>query len=163
MGDIHFATMSTFNCMFDKDRFTVYKTWGHNPSVVYRLTTWTNTMPWQLLAAGCQDECYFLESPEARIRFRLRRPQARTPRAPAGSTRWVIQYCRVHAVQKAALWQTTSGDDIVHFCRRNAKNLEVGVQEVGHQRIFMIIWAPHGGKLGRKTWMHSSRRTLGCN
>jgi hypothetical protein len=34
----------------------------------------------------------------------------------------------------------------MRFCRRNAKNLEVGVQGLGHLRIFTIIWAPDGGK-----------------
>jgi hypothetical protein len=56
------------------------------------------------------------------------------------------------AVQKASFWQTTSGNDTMRFCRRNAKNLQVGVQEVGHQRIFGLQMAE---KLGRKTWMHS--------
>jgi len=53
-------------------------------------------------------------------------------------------------VQKAAFWQTTSGNDIMRFCRRNAKNLEVGMQEVGHMRIFTIIWSPDGGKIRKE-------------
>jgi hypothetical protein len=62
MGNIHIAAMSTFNWMFDKDRFTVYKAWRHDSSVVYRLTTWINTTAYlgNLLRLGVKTKATFL-------------------------------------------------------------------------------------------------------
>jgi hypothetical protein len=63
MGNIHITAM-TFNWMFDKDRFTVYKTWRHDSSIVYCLTAWTNTAAYlgNLLRLGVKTNVILLKA-----------------------------------------------------------------------------------------------------
>ncbi|CAA7269325.1 unnamed protein product [Cyclocybe aegerita] len=135
--------MSSFNRMFDKDRFTLYKMWNHDSSIVYRVTTW--------ISATTYCTSFVLLVKINKIFLKIREPTLEAacdahknteveldPAARAGFDNSIKR----KAIQKAAFWQAVSGKDTREFCRK-AENLEVGVQEVGNRRIFTIV-APNG-------------------
>lgn len=142
--------MSTFKWMFDKDRLTVYKTWRRDSSVAYRLTTWTNTMAHlgNLLRLGVKTNVIFLKVQKPGFipaYDALKRAGLKLdPATRDGLSNTVGSM----AVQKAAFWQTTSGNDIMGFCRRNAKSECRNWAIRGSSRLFELQMAEN---LGRKT------------
>lgn len=165
MENICIAVMSTFNWMFDKNRFTVYKTWRYDSSVVYRLTTWTNTAAYlgNLLRLGIKMNVIFLKVSETRLCFRLRCPQARRPRARPGSTKRVIQHCKVHGYRRQPLGRRppeTISCVSADATRRTSKSK---CWRWGIRKSSQVFGLQMAEKLRRKTWMHSLRRTSDCN
>ncbi|CAA7269329.1 unnamed protein product [Cyclocybe aegerita] len=143
--------MNSFNWMFDKDRFTLYKTWKHDSSVVYRMTTWTNTTAYfASFILPVKTNIIFLKVQEPTFEAAYDTlKNAGVELDPAARAGFDNSIGRM-AVQKVAFWQTVSGKGIMEFCRRNAKNVEVGIQEVGNQRIFTIVWAPKGERVRKE-------------
>ncbi|KAL5614140.1 hypothetical protein FOVSG1_003203 [Fusarium oxysporum f. sp. vasinfectum] len=136
--------MESFNWFFDKDRYTVYKTFKHDSSVVYRMTTWTNliayTASWvtptkvNVIFLKVQGNTSFTDAYDALSRAGLKLdPNSRN--GLDGSVGAMVS-------QKVQLWNTVNGKYIKTFCTKNLDQVEIAVEEIGHLRIFYIVWEP---------------------
>lgn len=140
--------MDKFNWLFSTDRFTLYKTWHHNSSTVYRFTTWTNVTAYlsswllptktNIIFLKVQNKPTFAGAYDALKSAGLELdPDARTglSNSPAGMLG-----------QKLAVWQTTAGADIKAFCRAHLDQVSIAMEEIGHMRVFLIAWEPDKSK-----------------
>ncbi|KAH6889623.1 hypothetical protein B0T10DRAFT_571594 [Thelonectria olida] len=143
--------MQSFNWFFDKDRYTVYKTFKHDSSVVYRMTTWTNliayTASWftptkvNVIFLKVQSNSLFPNAYDALSTAGLK--------LDPNSRNGLDDSVGKMAAQKAQFWNTVAGRDIKTFCAKNQDQLEIAVEEIGHLRIFYIVWEPDRGKQPR--------------
>ncbi|KAG9251966.1 uncharacterized protein F5Z01DRAFT_691544 [Emericellopsis atlantica] len=135
--------MDKFNWLFGVDRFTLYKTWTHQSSVVYRFTTWTNMTAYL--------SSYILPTKENVIFLRVQKPSFSSsydalkaagleldPDARTGLANTLAGMLG----QKLAFWETTAGSDIKTFCRDHLDHIAIAMEEIGHLRLFLIVWEP---------------------
>jgi hypothetical protein len=136
--------MDKFNWFFDKDRYTVYKTFKHDSSIVYRMTTWTNwiayTASWLLptkvnvVFLKVQSNTNFAAAYDA-LRSSGLTLDANARSGLDGNVKEMFG-------QKIQIWNTVAGGDIKSFCVRNMGQVYLAVEEVGHLRIFYAVWEP---------------------
>ena len=139
--------MDKFNWLFGTDRFTLYKSWNHQSSTVYRFTTWTNVTAYL--------SSWILPTKTNIIFLKVQKPTfsgAYDALKKAGleldsDARSGLSNTPVGMLgQKIAFWQTTSGADIKAFCRRNLGQVSIAMEEIGHLRVFLTVWEPDKGK-----------------
>jgi hypothetical protein len=116
--------MEKFNWFFDKDRYTIYKTFKHDSSVVYRMTTWTDLTAYvaswitptkvnvsNTTYAGAYDA---LRSAGLKLDASVRN----------GLDDNVIEMLG----QRIQVWNTVAGSDIKKFCARNMNQVDLAVE-----------------------------------
>ena len=139
--------MEKFNWLFDTDRFTLYKTWTYKSSVVYRFTTWTNVTAYV--------SSWILPTKINVIFFKVQKPSFSTAYDALKSSGLELDADARTGLsntpagmlgQKVAFWETTAGSDIKAFCRKNLDQITIAMEEIGHLRIFLIVWEPQKGK-----------------
>ncbi|EAU29228.1 predicted protein [Aspergillus terreus NIH2624] len=118
--------MDKFNPSFKTDKFQLFKTWEYKDAVFYRMATRTSTIAY--IAS------WFSDVKVTVVFLKIQLPT------------FTEAYDALEAAgQKIALWETISGWDIMHLCRTQPDKVQIDVNEVGHERIFMIAWAPQSG------------------
>jgi hypothetical protein len=139
--------MDKFNWFFDKDRYTVYKTWHHDSSVVYRLTTWTNLIAYaSSFVTPTKVNIIFLKVQESGFSNAYEALRKSGLTLDANAKHGLDDNAITMGAQKIKMWNTTSGADIKEFCRKNQKQVSVAMEETGHMRIFYIVWEPEVAK-----------------
>lgn len=139
--------MDKFTWFFPADRFTLYKTWKHNSSVIYRLTTWTNWAAYGL--------SWFTPTKVNVLFFKIQTQnyidafdmlKAEGLELDASARTGLDDSVGSMVLQKGALWKTTPGGKIREFCKSNISQISVAMEEIGHLRIFLIVWEPDSSK-----------------
>ncbi|KAK0717336.1 hypothetical protein B0T26DRAFT_596103, partial [Lasiosphaeria miniovina] len=125
------------------DRFIVYKTYSHDNSTIYRLTTWTNVSAWALgWVLPIKITVIFLKVQQPTPAGAYDRLKQAGLTLPAGSRGGLADDADTVVEQWAKPWNSVSSGDITAFCDANMDQIKVGVQETGYLRIVTIVWAP---------------------
>jgi len=142
-----------FTSSFASDNFTLYKTWLHDRSVIYRFTTWTNVTSWlgNTLGFNVKTSVIFLKVQDtymAAAYDALKREGIVLD--PTVRENGLNDSLGTMAVQKAKLiFGTTSGKDILAMCKKHVTTgkVSVEVREEGYIRLYTIVFSPNGTKL----------------
>ncbi|KID86700.1 hypothetical protein MGU_06172 [Metarhizium guizhouense ARSEF 977] len=153
--------MDKFNWFFDFDRYIIYKTWCYDSSVVYRMTTWTNEPAYicgwvsdvktNIIFLKVQSNSHYSSAYNALRKAGLE--------LDANARNGLEDSFGQMATQKMRFWNAVKGKDIKRFCASHCDQMEISVEELGHNRIFYIIWEPDKNKQPRirgfKEFAHS--------
>lgn len=146
-GHLAIPQMDSLNLLFTLDRFCAMKTWRHDDSIVYRFNTIGAETSWAMnwVFPPCKANNIFLKVQNSPS-FESAYDQLATagldidPDARKGLSNTLLGMLG----QRIAIWESNSGESFKDFFRRNLNDIRIGMQEVGHMRIFIIVWSPRG-------------------
>ncbi|KAK6823118.1 hypothetical protein RU639_005971 [Aspergillus parasiticus] len=136
--------MDKFTPTFDCDRFTVYRTWKCQGSVIYQMTTWTDAAAYGLSwISPTKLNVVFLKVQLPTFHESYDKLAASGVELNPDTRNGLSHDLGTMLSQRIAPWETISGRAIKDLCREHPNDIIIAAPEVvGHLRIFSIVWAP---------------------